>query len=124
MCKWGTKIGVNVKIQADLSCDGKEKWKEVQIDSCIALIVKGLQSVGIDMLGSCCGHSETLGDISLVDGRILLIVEKERAKDFFVKSRALFFFKIAIRQLWYEVSNCWRYVRKHIGWLLNDHLYR
>jgi hypothetical protein len=73
MCKSGNTKIVRVKIPADLSCDGKEKWKEVGIDSCIAPIVKALQEAGIDMDGSCCGHGKSDGSILLHDGRELII---------------------------------------------------
>lgn len=66
-------ILVKVKIPADLFSTGKEKWKMVQIDACIASIVKALQKGGIDMRGSCCGHGIMDGDIHLQDGRILII---------------------------------------------------
>ncbi|MBC8435259.1 hypothetical protein H8D91_02030 [archaeon] len=65
---------VNVKIPADLSCDGKEKKKNAQVDACISSLVSALQKGGIDMRGSCCGHGEGLGEIHLQDGRMLLIV--------------------------------------------------
>lgn len=77
MCKWGNHKEVRVKIPADLSCDGRAKWKDAKIDSCIAPLVQALQDGGIDMRGSCCGHGNGIGDIHLQDGRILLIVDEE-----------------------------------------------
>jgi len=47
MCKWGTWEKVKVKIPADLSSTGKEKWKEVDIDKCIAPLIRALQEGGI-----------------------------------------------------------------------------
>ena len=76
MCKWGDTALVKVKITADLSYTGKERWKEAQIDRCIATIVQGLQDAGIDMRASCCGHGKTEGSINLQDGRILLIRDR------------------------------------------------
>ena len=73
MCEWGNTEEIYVKIPADLSCTGKEHWKYVGIDKCIAPIVDALQRVGIDMRGSCCGHGKTDGSIHLQDGRILII---------------------------------------------------
>ena len=64
-----------LKINAGLSHTGKEYWKRTKIDACIADIVESLQSGGIDMLASCCGHGKTEGRIDLVDGRILFITE-------------------------------------------------
>jgi len=76
MCEWGEYILVNVKIPADLACEGKMKWKKMHIDKCIAPIVKALQDGGIDMRGSCCGHGKN-GEIELQDGRKLLISRNE-----------------------------------------------
>jgi hypothetical protein len=75
VCEWGTHEKVRVKIQADLSCTGKEHWKYMKIDACISLIVRALQRGGIDMRGSCCGHGKGhgLGRIDLQDGRTLFI---------------------------------------------------
>jgi hypothetical protein len=64
---------VRVHIDADLACEGHEKWKRVKIDKCIAPIVKALQKGGINMRGSCCGHGKDIGEIELSDGRKLLI---------------------------------------------------
>ena len=75
MCKYGNYQNVRVKIPADLSSTGEEKWKDVPIDSCIADIVDAIQKAGIDMRGSCCGHNRTEGAIHLQDGRVLLITD-------------------------------------------------
>jgi len=75
MCEFGKQTNVLVKIPADLSCNGKEKWKVVGIDSCIAEIVHALQKAGINMRGSCCGHGKIPGDIHLQDGRILIVAD-------------------------------------------------
>jgi len=68
-----------VKIPADLSCTGRERWRKVKIDSCIAPIVRALQKSGIDMRGSCCGHGKREGQISLHDGRELLVLDAASA---------------------------------------------
>ena len=81
MCTWGKYKLVSVKIPADLSCDGKQKWKEMQIDSCIADIVRALQQAGIDMRASCCGHYRTVGKIHLQDGRVLTIEEEDDGQE-------------------------------------------
>lgn len=86
MCKWGTTTKVRVKLSADLSCTGKERWKNCAIDSCIAPIVKALQENGIDMRGCCCGHNKGHGDIHLQDGRILLVLDKKEA-DKYLRNR-------------------------------------
>lgn len=66
---------VRVKIAADLSYTGKEHFKRVPIDKCIAPIVEALQAAGIDMRHSCCGHGRCNGEISLQDGRTLIIIK-------------------------------------------------
>ncbi|MCK5127916.1 MAG: hypothetical protein KAR42_16785 [candidate division Zixibacteria bacterium] len=66
---------VFLKIPSDLSCSGKEKWKNIKIDKCIAPIVEALQKGGIDMRGSCCGHGKGPGEINLQDGRTIKIIE-------------------------------------------------
>lgn len=76
MCNNREETKVWVKIPADLSCDGKEKWKYALIDTCIAPIVKALQEGGIDIRGSCCGHGKGPGYISLQDGRLLTITKE------------------------------------------------
>lgn len=82
MCERDMTTLVGVKIQADLSCTGKEHWTAAKIDSCIANLVHALQSGGIDMRGSCCGHGEGFGEINLQDGRTLLILGPEDASDY------------------------------------------
>jgi len=73
-------ITVQVVIPADLSHTGKARWKNTQIDSCIANLVSALQQGGIDMRASCCGHSKTSGSILLQDGRKLIIDEAAGAE--------------------------------------------
>jgi hypothetical protein len=76
MCKWGLTSSVLVTIPADLSSTGKVKieWKE--IDSCISGIVSALETAGIKMRSSCCGHRKADGEILLSDGRALIIKAK------------------------------------------------
>jgi len=64
---------IKLKINKYLSHTGKEYWKDCEVDDEIADIVKALQDAGIDMLGSCSGHGKRLGEIPLVDGRILYV---------------------------------------------------
>ena len=85
MCQHGNHELINVKIQAELSCTGKEKWKKMKIDSCIAPIVESLQKSGIDMRGCCCGHNNGEGDIHLQDGRTLIILSKEQSDIYYSK---------------------------------------
>jgi hypothetical protein len=76
MCKYGGHKLVKVKIPADLSRTGKERWKLAKVDMCIAPIVKALQEGGIDMRSSCCGHCKGDGEILLHDGTVLIIKKK------------------------------------------------
>ena len=73
MCQDRYSVKVRVRIDADLSCSGRAKWKMKPIDRCIAPLVEALQKGGINMRGSCCGHGRGDGDIELSDGRILII---------------------------------------------------
>ena len=77
MCEQGNNILVEVKIPADLSHTDKAYWKKVGIDKCIAPIVEALQKGGIDMRGSCCGHNERNGYITLQDKRVLIVKKIE-----------------------------------------------
>jgi len=71
---------VRVRIPADLACEGVEKWKDAQIDSCIAGLVEALQAGGVDMRGSCCGHGVGRGSIDLHDGRRLLVLSEAEGR--------------------------------------------
>lgn len=73
MCEWSQYELIRVKIPSELSYTGQKRWKDAQIDSCIAPIVEALQKAGIDMKSSCCGHGKRPGEIHLQDGRILRI---------------------------------------------------
>ena len=76
MCKWGTTKPVFLVIPADLSHTGEAIMETVDIDSCIADIVMALAHSGILTRGSCCGHGKADGEISLQDGRQLIIKHK------------------------------------------------
>jgi hypothetical protein len=80
-------------------------WKDVEIDSCIADLVEALQTFGIDMRGSCCGHLKRIGHISLQDGRELLILNKE-TNERFQYNRSKFFFLEFLKAVWWAVF--WR----------------
>ena len=87
MCK-GKTVLLRVKIPADLSCDGRQRWKRVPIDSCIASLVEALQEGGVDMRGSCCGHGQRNGHIDLEDGRGLLILSPGENQKYLVENKA------------------------------------
>lgn len=58
--------------------DGVGHWRSVQVDSCIAGIVRALSDGGVHMRGSCCGHGQAIGHIDLADGRGLLLLSPEQ----------------------------------------------
>lgn len=78
MCAWGTTTPVWVRVPADLSHTGQLRWKLAQIDSCIAPIVRALQTRGVDMRGSCCGHGESDGSIELQDGAVIVVPQAQK----------------------------------------------
>jgi hypothetical protein len=73
MCEWGDTVKMEVTIPAHLSHSGREYRKVVDIDRCIAPLVKALNDGGITTVASCCGHGKVLGNIALADGRELFI---------------------------------------------------
>lgn len=100
MCEWGKTKIVRVKIPADLSSTGKEKWKDEGIDECIAPIVEALQRGGIDMRGSCCGHRKDPGDIHLQDGRVLVIVN---GHDYY-RHRSKLYLTLFLKSVWNKIN--------------------
>ena len=74
-CKFCGKDPIQLELTtvADLSHTGKEFRRIWPIDACIADIVKALDTAGIKMRHSCCGHGRTFGDILLEDGRTIKI---------------------------------------------------
>ena len=77
MCSHGDTVDVAVTIDASLSFEGVDVVKNKPIDRCIAPIVAALEAAGIHMLGSCCGHHQSDGEILLTDGRVLRIQRLE-----------------------------------------------
>lgn len=67
-CPCRETIPVMLHVDADLSCTGKEKWREWGIDACIAPVVSALQKAGVNMRGSCCGHGKGPAEIMLSGG--------------------------------------------------------
>lgn len=65
MCNQDEVRRVKVKMAADIAVEGRVIWKEALIDKCIADLVEALQTGGIDMRGSCCGHGKAIGEIHL-----------------------------------------------------------
>ena len=75
-------VPVSVTIPADLSCTGMERKAEKPIDKCLAPIVAALESAGIKMYGSCCGHGIVDGDIQLQDGRMIVILSVDETRKY------------------------------------------
>lgn len=73
MCQWGKDVRCWVKIPADFSYTGQERWDWKPIDECISGIVNALNNAGIITEGSCCGHGKEDGNIFLEDGRMLIV---------------------------------------------------
>lgn len=72
MCEWGDTVPIIVTThRAEFGAKGK--LEKVAIDRCIAPIVDALETGGIHMWNSCCGHGKAQGYINLHDGRVLLI---------------------------------------------------
>lgn len=82
-------VVLRLKIPTDLSHSGESYWKDTAVDGEIAPLVKALQDADIDMRGSCSGHGKREGHIALQDGRILLILDKDAAKNYIVYSDKL-----------------------------------
>jgi len=73
MCEWGNTVEMGLTIPAHLSHTGEARQKVVDIDSCIAPIVKALNDGGITTIACCCGHGKRPGNIILKGGRELII---------------------------------------------------
>jgi len=78
MCKYGDTVPVDVWIDANHSHTGGESKRTVQIDRCIAPLVKALNEAGIETAACCCGHFKQDGRIHLRDGRTLIVTPDER----------------------------------------------
>ncbi len=50
------------------------------VDYCVADIVAALNAANITTIGSCCGHDQVDGDITLEDGRVLKILNVKQSK--------------------------------------------
>lgn len=69
MCEWGNTVKVYVLTPKPFP----EKLERVDVDECIAPLVKALNKDGIRTVASCCGHGNRPGSIALADGRELII---------------------------------------------------
>jgi len=73
MCKWGDIVAMGLTIPAHLSHTGKAYKKLVGIDRCMVSIVRCLNDNDLITVASCCGHGNAPGNISLADGREIII---------------------------------------------------
>lgn len=51
------------------------------IDWCIHHIVAALNAGNVTTVASCCGHKKMHGRIDLEDGRVLIVVDKNKADE-------------------------------------------
>ncbi len=65
MCKQGNTVKVEVHHVGEI------RLVDVDVDKCIARIIKALNEGGVATEGCCCGHGKVTGHITLTDGRIL-----------------------------------------------------
>ncbi len=65
MCNRGDTVEVTVHHVGEI------RLGIVDVDRCIAPLVRALNEAGIATEGCCCGHGEVTGHITLTDGRIL-----------------------------------------------------
>ena len=80
MCKWGTSVPLEVTIPAHLSSTGVDKRKVVDVDACIAPLVKALNDGGITTIASCCGHGHLPPNIILADDRWIVILSRQEGE--------------------------------------------
>lgn len=48
--------------------------QDIEVDACIAHLIKGLNDSGFKTIACCCGHGNRPGYIRLEDGRELMVV--------------------------------------------------
>ncbi|MCE5270784.1 hypothetical protein LLH00_05820 [bacterium] len=70
MCKQGEVV---VVMLAHTTSRGTT---HVEVDACIAPLVRALNEGNIQTVASCCGHGRIPGNIALEDGRELMIVDR------------------------------------------------
>ena len=67
MCKRGDTVEVTVHHVGEI------RHGVVDVDRCLAPLVRALNDSGIATVGCCCGHGKVTGHITLSDGRLLAI---------------------------------------------------
>lgn len=66
-------ITCRVRITADLSHTGEERWGDKPVDMCLAPIVNALNGIGCFTNACCCGHGKATGSIHLHDGIVIAV---------------------------------------------------
>lgn len=65
---FGTVKPAKLKMLTAILPDGTREYKDVNIDACIAPVLKHLWDNGVFTAGSCCGHGDKPPSIVLADG--------------------------------------------------------
>ena len=89
MCTSGRTLLVKVWIPSTLTKTGIGYWNRKAIDICIAPLVDYLQSNGINMLSSCCGHRKKDGEIVLEDNSRIVIPKDNRSGMYLTNSEGI-----------------------------------
>lgn len=66
MCKQGNTVSFTI-------LNAKYEPRLIDVDSCIAEIVRAFNAIGLVTVASCCGHGKRPGNIALADGREIII---------------------------------------------------
>lgn len=66
MCQWGT---TEVLVGHTNSRGGL-----INVDKCLAPIIKALNDAGVRTAACCCGHGKMPGNVMLADGREIVIM--------------------------------------------------
>ena len=77
MCEHGTITLTNVHVDASIAHEGRDIFKPMPIDSCIADMIAKLDANGLRMLATCCGHGTLPALITLADGSSISIPTTE-----------------------------------------------
>lgn len=67
MCKQGT-------VETFWIINDKDEARQIDVDKCIAPLVRVLNDIGLITVASCCGHGKRPANIALADGREVCIL--------------------------------------------------
>ncbi len=119
MCKWGDTVPVRLKIEAQHSKTGKERYDYVHIDRCIAPMVEKLQKAGLEPVASCCGHNRAMGDILLKSGKVLIICH-DADSWLWINKRTKFLTCLLFRHLKRHLKHNIMIFKDHWGWRIKN----